>query len=168
MSQLGGAAHLRPAQDRSGYPGLDGPPFIGTRSKDDGSVRGDRLRRDHSGQGVVCLEVKGGRVSCESGVWSTVNRHGKSSALGKSPFMQARESMFTLRDAIAGKFGHPPWSREPPSDAGLYSRTLPAPDNARIRTNGRHRRGGSSQADLPFHQEAGASAVGRVPASRER
>ena len=28
-------------------------------------------------EGVVCLEVKGGRVSCQSGVWQTMNRYGK-------------------------------------------------------------------------------------------
>ena len=40
-------------------------------------------------EGVVCLEVKGGRVSCENGVWRTRNRRGEVAAL-KSPFMQAQ------------------------------------------------------------------------------
>ena len=71
------------------------------------------------GQGIVCLEVKGGRISCESGVWSTVNRHGKSSALGKSPFMQARESMFALRDAITGNFGRHALESRTPIGCGI-------------------------------------------------
>ena len=28
-------------------------------------------------EGIVCLEVKGGGVSCEEGVWRTRNRYGK-------------------------------------------------------------------------------------------
>ena len=57
------------------------------------------------GEGIICLEVKGGRVSCESGVWKTMNRFGAISEMKRSPFMQARESMFALKDAIEGHFG---------------------------------------------------------------
>ena len=57
------------------------------------------------GEGVVCLEVKGGRLSCETGVWRTKDRHGNVAVLKKSPFMQARDSMFALRDAIVRHFG---------------------------------------------------------------
>ena len=49
------------------------------------------------GEGIVCLEVKGGGVSCENGVWLTRNRRGIVSKLGKSPFLQARDSMYVLR-----------------------------------------------------------------------
>jgi hypothetical protein len=58
---------------------------------------------------VVCLEVKGGRVSCREGVWETVDRSGQASALKRSPFMQSRDGMFALRNAILQKFGknHP-------------------------------------------------------------
>ena len=54
---------------------------------------------------VVCLEVKGGRVACRDGVWTTVDRSGQESQLKKSPFMQARDGMFGLRTAIQQKFG---------------------------------------------------------------
>lgn len=54
---------------------------------------------------VICLEVKGGRVSCKNGVWQTINRFGEVVELKKSPFMQAREGMFALRKAIGKKFG---------------------------------------------------------------
>ena len=52
------------------------------------------------GEGIICLEVKGGRLSCEEGVWRTMDRHGNVATLKKSPFLQARDSMFALRDAL--------------------------------------------------------------------
>jgi UvrD-like helicase C-terminal domain/Uncharacterized conserved protein (DUF2075) len=55
--------------------------------------------------GVVCLEVKGGRVSCKDGVWQTIDRFGAVSELKKSPFMQAREGMFGLLHAVQERFG---------------------------------------------------------------
>ncbi len=55
--------------------------------------------------GVVCLEVKGGRVSCKDGVWQTIDRFGAISELKKSPFMQAREGMFGLLHAVQERFG---------------------------------------------------------------
>ena len=58
------------------------------------------------GEGIVCLEVKGGGVSCEEGVWRTRNRHGEVARI-KSPFMQARGNMFALRDSIRKHFGEP-------------------------------------------------------------
>ena len=57
------------------------------------------------GEGVICLEVKGGRVSCKAGVWRTMDRHGNVAALKKSPFLQSRDSMFALRNAIVRRFG---------------------------------------------------------------
>ena len=56
-------------------------------------------------EGIICLEVKGGRVSCQTGIWQTIDRHGKSAVLKKSPFLQARESMFALRESIIRHFG---------------------------------------------------------------
>ena len=57
------------------------------------------------GGGIVCLEVKGGRVSCENGNWQTIDRRSNIAMLRKSPFMQARESMFALRQSIINYFG---------------------------------------------------------------
>jgi len=54
---------------------------------------------------VVCLEVKGGRVSCQSGCWRTTDRFGAAKDFKRSPFLQAREGMFALLNAIEGKFG---------------------------------------------------------------
>lgn len=55
--------------------------------------------------GVVCLEIKGGRVSCKNGVWETTDRSGAAVGLKKSPFMQARDGMFALMHAVQEKFG---------------------------------------------------------------
>lgn len=52
------------------------------------------------GGGVLCLEVKGGRVSCADGRWTTLDRDGNAHTLGRSPFLQAREGMFALRDCV--------------------------------------------------------------------
>lgn len=53
------------------------------------------------GGAVVCLEVKGGRISCTDGVWETINRFNEKSRLSHSPFAQAQEGMFALRKIIA-------------------------------------------------------------------
>ena len=56
-------------------------------------------------EGIICLEVKGGRVSCQAGIWRTMDRHGNNVTLKKSPFMQARDAMFTLRKSVMQHFG---------------------------------------------------------------
>ena len=56
-------------------------------------------------KGIICLEVKGGRVSCQDGIWRTMNRYGNVAELKKSPFMQARDGMFALRNSIIRNFG---------------------------------------------------------------
>lgn len=53
--------------------------------------------------GVVCLEVKGGRIACINGRWETTDRSGKTEALTRSPFLQAREGMFALRDSVLNR-----------------------------------------------------------------
>lgn len=57
------------------------------------------------GGGLLCLEVKGGRVSCTDGVWSVLDRRGAMHRMRRSPFMQAREGMFALREALVAHFG---------------------------------------------------------------
>jgi hypothetical protein len=57
------------------------------------------------GRGILCIEVKGGRVECRNGVWTTTNREGTTSAYRRSPFQQAREGMFKLIAAIRDRFG---------------------------------------------------------------
>ena len=55
-------------------------------------------------EGIVCLEVKGGRVSCRDGVWRTVDGREHAHELLKSPFRQVQQAMFALRDSIRTHF----------------------------------------------------------------
>jgi hypothetical protein len=55
------------------------------------------------GSGVFCLEVKGGRIACSGGRWETTDRYGQTKALNRSPFLQAREGMFALRDSVLNR-----------------------------------------------------------------
>ncbi len=72
---------------------------------------------------VLCLEIKGGRVTCKDGLWTTTDRVGAVSHLKKSPFMQARDGMFALMRAVQAKFGKS-------SDAGhcLFGYVVVFPD----------------------------------------
>jgi hypothetical protein len=53
--------------------------------------------------GVFCLEVKGGRIACHGGEWETTNRYDQTEKLKRSPFLQAREGMFALRESLQNK-----------------------------------------------------------------
>lgn len=55
--------------------------------------------------GVFCLEVKGGRVKRQAGVWTFTDRYGQTNSKRYSPFTQAREGMFSLLGAVGAKFG---------------------------------------------------------------
>jgi len=55
--------------------------------------------------GIFALEVKGGRVSCNEGVWSFTNKYGQTTSKNRGPFAQANEGMFSLIDAVKRKFG---------------------------------------------------------------
>jgi Nuclease-related domain/UvrD-like helicase C-terminal domain/PhoH-like protein len=58
------------------------------------------------GQGLLCLEVKGGGVSCADGRWSTIDRNGRRHELGRSPIEQAKQGIWKLRAALDKRFGH--------------------------------------------------------------
>lgn len=72
------------------------------------------------GEGIVCLEIKGGGVSCQGGVWESIDRYGNHHKLSKSPFEQARESMFALKGAIGNHFGFGDESRCPISYGVIF------------------------------------------------
>lgn len=55
--------------------------------------------------GIVCLEVKGGGISCDSGIWSSTGADGVRHELKRSPFAQARANMFSLRERLEKQFG---------------------------------------------------------------
>ena len=50
--------------------------------------------------GIFVIEVKGGRVSRDEGVWSFTDRHGRVSTKRESPFEQARTALYSLRQDI--------------------------------------------------------------------
>lgn len=55
--------------------------------------------------GIFALEVKGGRVRCEDGIWHFTNKYGKTNSKSRGPFAQANEGMFSLMDTVRKKFG---------------------------------------------------------------
>lgn len=52
------------------------------------------------GLGVFALEVKGGRVGRENGVWYFTNRYGETNSRSRSPFEQAKDGIFSIIEAI--------------------------------------------------------------------
>lgn len=56
--------------------------------------------------GIMVLEVKGGRVACEDGLWTFTNRYGEVSRKSEGPFDQARSARFALENSLKSKI-HP-------------------------------------------------------------
>lgn len=54
-------------------------------------------------EGIFVLEVKGGRVSCQEGIWETTNRYGETNRLKESPFIQAEGALHGLLKKLPGK-----------------------------------------------------------------
>jgi hypothetical protein len=55
-------------------------------------------------RGIYVLEVKGGGVSSERGVWRFTDRFGHTRRKRESPFSQARTAMFSLQKRLEGSF----------------------------------------------------------------
>lgn len=55
--------------------------------------------------GVFALEVKGGRIRRENGVWHFINKYGQTSTKVRGPFEQANEGIFSLFDSVKKKCG---------------------------------------------------------------
>lgn len=60
------------------------------------------------GAGVFCLEVKGGRVACTDGAWTTTDASGATFPLKRSPFSQAQEGMHEVRKALEERLARAP------------------------------------------------------------
>lgn len=56
-------------------------------------------------KGILCLEVKGGHVSREEGVWYFTDRHGRETEKTEGPFWQVHSAMQSLRKHLARQFG---------------------------------------------------------------
>jgi hypothetical protein len=52
------------------------------------------------GTGVLCLEVKGGRVACKDGAWTSTDAAGGIHTLKRSPFKQAQDGMHEVRKSL--------------------------------------------------------------------
>lgn len=50
--------------------------------------------------GLFALEVKGGRVKRENGVWYFTNKHGKTNSKARGPFDQAKDGVFSIVAAL--------------------------------------------------------------------
>jgi hypothetical protein len=60
------------------------------------------------GAGVICLEVKGGRVACREGAWTTTDASGSTFPLKRSPFSQAQEGMHEVRKSLEERLARVP------------------------------------------------------------
>nr|MDT0665056.1 nuclease-related domain-containing protein [Micromonospora sp. DSM 115978] len=56
-------------------------------------------------RGLLVLEVKGGGVSQQAGVWYTQDFYGEKHRLVESPFQQAQSAMFALEGILGKKLG---------------------------------------------------------------
>lgn len=56
-------------------------------------------------EGIVVLEIKGGRIACEGGIWSFTDRYGVVHKKSEGPFKQAETGMYALRDKVSDNFG---------------------------------------------------------------
>lgn len=54
---------------------------------------------------ILCIEVKGGRVAREDGVWIFKDRYGQVNKKVEGPFVQAATAMFSLKSDLEAKFG---------------------------------------------------------------
>lgn len=87
-------------------------------------------------RGIFVLEVKGGRVSREDGIWKFTDKHGRVTDKKESPFKQASSATYSLLDELARKIG--PRARTYISGFGVvfpdikFDATSPEWDNAVI------------------------------------
>lgn len=58
--------------------------------------------------GIFCLEVKGGRVACRDGAWTSTDASGRTHVLTRSPFKQAQNGMHELRAALEQRLARAP------------------------------------------------------------
>jgi len=62
-------------------------------------------------QGIFAIEVKGGGLSCDDGVWHTISAGNVKTRLKESPFEQASGGRFALEEKVKAKFGGKPQAR---------------------------------------------------------
>lgn len=55
--------------------------------------------------GIICLEIKGGRVNRQKGIWTFTDRYGRENKKREGPFEQVSSSMFSLIEDLKKKIG---------------------------------------------------------------
>lgn len=55
--------------------------------------------------GLFVLEVKGGRIGCQNGVWTFTDRYGRERRKAEGPFAQAQSAAFSLLDRLKTMVG---------------------------------------------------------------
>jgi hypothetical protein len=58
--------------------------------------------------GVFCLEVKGGRVACKDGAWTTTDATDHAYQMRRNPFKQAQDGMHEVRKSLEERLGRVP------------------------------------------------------------
>ena len=56
--------------------------------------------------GIFALEVKGGRIRRENGIWYFTNRYGTTNCNSRGPFEQAKDGIYSIMDAIKKRIDH--------------------------------------------------------------
>ena len=56
-------------------------------------------------EGAIVLEIKGGRVTCEDGLWTFIDRYDRSRRSSEGPFNQARTAMHALEKLLDERYG---------------------------------------------------------------
>jgi len=74
-------------------------------------------------EGILCLEVKGGRVCRREGAWCFIDRYGREHRKKEGPYEQVLGAMHSLRKYLSGQFG----TRDPLSRC-LYGCGVVFPD----------------------------------------
>ena len=54
--------------------------------------------------GIINIEVKGGSVNCNDGIWTTKGKNGEIKKLKKSPIKQAHDTKYDIQSYIYNKF----------------------------------------------------------------
>ena len=57
-------------------------------------------------RGIACLEIKGGRVERQNGIWRFTDRNGNINEKTEGPFDQCKGNMFNLRNEIRTNMKH--------------------------------------------------------------
>jgi hypothetical protein len=80
--------------------------------------------------GIFVLEVKGGNVSCDDGVWTTRTRAGVRARLNESPVTQAKTARYSLERLLKDRFGLLELGRPPCFGFGVVFPDIPWPSES--------------------------------------